>query len=267
MQVGLKGLESPRQTKNVHRLVAEAFVPKETGRNVVDHINGNPSDNRASNLRWVTQGENVRLSHARLQQQGFRVDRKKVPVRATADDGAVYLFESMSGAIRWLQENGRFGGRPNPNAAGACTNIRRVCGVPGRRAYGYVWEEVDKATVPPFEPKSPLGLAVTEENMIVLKQALDEARTRIVFLEKTVPEMLVAAKGVSLAPTVAPITDATYKQQIAALLEDVDKLTQERDALLKRMENGPIPMGPMLVPVRAMGPTLGAPSEYDQTVG
>jgi hypothetical protein len=43
----------------VHRLVAELFVPGQQPGLVVNHMNGVKSDNRASNLEWVTQGENV----------------------------------------------------------------------------------------------------------------------------------------------------------------------------------------------------------------
>ena len=43
----------------VHRLVATAFCEKKTGCDVVNHIDNNKENNRASNLEWVTQKENV----------------------------------------------------------------------------------------------------------------------------------------------------------------------------------------------------------------
>ena len=44
----------------VHRMVAEAFIPKEDlFRIEIDHINGKRDDNRVENLRWCTTKENL----------------------------------------------------------------------------------------------------------------------------------------------------------------------------------------------------------------
>jgi len=44
----------------VHRMVLEAFAgPPPTPKHVANHINGNKHDNRAENLEWVTQSENI----------------------------------------------------------------------------------------------------------------------------------------------------------------------------------------------------------------
>lgn len=44
--------------RQVGRIVAEAFIPNPRNCTEVNHISGIPSDNRVSNLEWVTRSEN-----------------------------------------------------------------------------------------------------------------------------------------------------------------------------------------------------------------
>lgn len=99
--------EGKTVNRNVHRLVAEAFLEPVEGKDYVDHINGNKYDNRAENLRWVTQSENRRyafelglVDRRKLRQHGLALIAKhgtptpKKPV--VRSDGEV--FESVTAA-------------------------------------------------------------------------------------------------------------------------------------------------------------------------
>ncbi len=45
-------------SKQIHRLVAEAFIQNPENKPIVDHINNKRDDNRVANLRWASSAEN-----------------------------------------------------------------------------------------------------------------------------------------------------------------------------------------------------------------
>lgn len=52
-----------RYSLSLHRLVAETFIPNPNGYPVINHIDGNPSNNNVKNLEWCTQSYNVKYSY------------------------------------------------------------------------------------------------------------------------------------------------------------------------------------------------------------
>lgn len=55
-------LSEPRRVARVHRLVAEAFLPNPAGKPFVNHLDCDRANNRAENLEWCTQLENLKHS-------------------------------------------------------------------------------------------------------------------------------------------------------------------------------------------------------------
>lgn len=49
--------------KNIHRLVAEAFIPNPNNFPIINHIDGNKQNNSISNLEWCTYSHNNREAH------------------------------------------------------------------------------------------------------------------------------------------------------------------------------------------------------------
>lgn len=85
------------KTHLVSRLVATAWVGTPMEGMTVNHINGNPLDNRPTNLEWVTLSENIR--------KGFETglyDSTMKPVTLVSSTGEQTRFPSMAEATRWL---------------------------------------------------------------------------------------------------------------------------------------------------------------------
>jgi hypothetical protein len=81
------------QSHGVHRLVAEAFCGRPPGSDVVNHKNGDPADNRASNLEWLTQQQNCAHAVATGLSRRYSVQR-------TAPNGETTDYPSIQEASR-----------------------------------------------------------------------------------------------------------------------------------------------------------------------
>lgn len=89
--------DKQEKTCLVSRLVCAAFHGVPSERETVNHINGDPADNRASNLEWLSLDDNIR--HAFKTGLYSSIQR---PVELTSENGSVRSFASMSSASRFL---------------------------------------------------------------------------------------------------------------------------------------------------------------------
>ena len=90
--------DGKEKTYLVSRLVAMSFLPMPFDKLTVNHIDGNPSNNRIDNLEWCTHQENVQHAF----DTGLQRNSQK-PVVLTSTDGHELRFVSMSEASRYLE--------------------------------------------------------------------------------------------------------------------------------------------------------------------
>lgn len=122
----------------VHRIVAEVFLGNPKNKPEVDHIDGNPSNNAVSNLRWATTIENrnnpitvkrYRMSNRDKANWKAFDSRAHSVVQLDKSDNVVRIFQSLREARR--------NGYTAELVAAACK---------GEREYykGYKWSYFEK---------------------------------------------------------------------------------------------------------------------------
>ena len=134
--------DGEKKQTQVHRLVAEAFIPNPNNLPFVNHKDENPSNNCAGNLEWCTQGYNIQYS---LERKGrLRPKSELRPICAYTLSGEfIAQYNSVWEAIEKL-------GIESNSPRGARNNIRMCCKGKSRNAFGYRWRYADSKEFPQY---------------------------------------------------------------------------------------------------------------------
>ena len=81
----------------VHRIVANSFIPKENGKIIINHKDGNPSNNFVDNIEWCNYYENNK--HA-IESGLNKHETHKIKLEDGL--GNVYLFNIKMETVRFL---------------------------------------------------------------------------------------------------------------------------------------------------------------------
>lgn len=87
--------------KDIHRMVAQAFIPNPNNYPQVDHINDNPKDNRVCNLQWCTAKVNSTKESHRLALSKSHLGKPnhhKKPIVSIDAEGNFFRYSSMTEA-------------------------------------------------------------------------------------------------------------------------------------------------------------------------
>lgn len=120
----------------VHRLVAKTFIPNPANKRTVNHIDGDPANNKVCNLEWATSSENnlhayrvLGKTNGNKGKRGAEVHNHRGVIQFSADGHFIRKWDSMSDAARYV--------------GGHIENIYKCCKGIYNTSSGYRWRYAD----------------------------------------------------------------------------------------------------------------------------
>ena len=110
----------------IHRLIAITFLPNPNNYPEIDHIDGNPENNRVDNLRWVTKKQNQNNPISAQRRKTAIINLQGIKVVALLNGKEIAEFESISEAARKMNVH--------------ATNISKVLSGKMFQTGGYQWK-------------------------------------------------------------------------------------------------------------------------------